>query len=809
MGRFKDLIRALSVGFAVVLVFLAVSGTALGGEKGVAPKKPPPKGAPKAQPKKGAEPAKKGDPAKGAPEGKKEKPAEVELEPVVVTTPTRTAVRPLKLSRFVTFIGEEEFERMGATVAVNALGSKIGTWVEHRTGSTGDAVVRGLSGGNLLTLVDGCSLSTFWGEGGFAGDDMYGKVDPESLERIEVLRGPGSVLYGSQALGAVINFITKSCPLDFTDGTFRYGGRSKFLFTSGNSGFTFRNEAYAAVKDFRVIAGHTYRDLGDVRAGGGVGRQKPTSSEESNLDVKADFKLADNQTLTIAHQNVQRDPTHRYYRPTQNNRNLRRGYLFRYKADKLSKTVADVDLKLFHQYKEDLRRWFPPDPNQRGKATTKTYQAEAQTTFKAEAMGKHAITAGAVYHYDWGESPDDEQFTMYRDSWAVGPPGARMDGPLTHWQNFGLFLQDEFKPAFAKDRVRITAAVRYDYFLFETDPFDPAYYPAEYNANPGAFASLAEAQAADDFKFEDHILTGGIGWNIALTDWLSIAESVTVGYRQWPPKFGVTQHGNGLYVPSKEAANIYSYNIESGLKWDHKNVKGEMVFYYNWWDGFVEWHPTTYLGQDWYDWNNNSVEDANEKVFARSASGQAYVLGFEAETTFHLKDLLGKKGFWDGLSLSLGFMYNYGKDLTSRHTDNPNTDVDDDWTYDPVRHTHPLRGLFEIKWENPGKEDLWLSFKGDFVDRFTRIPYSRMKGVTSGSDVGYYRDPQDSSKGLLRTDGLPGYAVYSLMAGWKPTKNIGLTFGAENIFDRRYRRAHSRADEMGLNLILGVDIKFN
>ncbi|MHC4780166.1 MAG: TonB-dependent receptor [Planctomycetota bacterium] len=795
---------------ALVIVTLALGIPAVGAEKGEGTKKGEGK---EAQPLKGGEEAPEKEKGKTAGEveaaAPKEKKVEVELDPVVVTTPTRTAVRPLKLSRFVTFISEEEFDRMGATVAVNALGTRIGTWVEHRTGSTGDAVIRGLSGGNILTLVDGCSLSTFWGEGGFAGDDMYGKVDPESLERIEVLRGPGSVLYGSQALGAVINFITKSCPIDFTDGAFKYGARSKFLFSSGNTGFTFRNEAYGAVKDFRVLVGHTYRDMGDVRAGGGIGRQKPTGSRESNLDVKADFKLDRNQTLTFAHQNVQRDPTHRFYRPTQNNRNIRRGYMFRYRADKISKTVDNVDIKVFHQYKEDLRRWLPTDSDpKRGKATTKTYQAEVQSTFKADAGGQHSITAGAVYHYDLGESPDDEQFTLYKDSWAVGPPGARMDGPLTFWHNFGLILQDEFKPAFAEDVLRIDAAVRYDYFVFETDPFDPAYYPPEYNANPSAFSSLAEAQAADDFKFDDHIFTGGIGFNVAATDWLSAVTSFTVGYRQWPPKFGITQHGNGLYVPSKEAANIYSYNWEIGAKWNHDNLEGEAVFYYNWWDGFVEWHPTTYLGQDWYDWDNSGSEDPGEKVFARSASGQAYVLGIEAETTLHLDGLLGKKGWWDGFSGTIGIMYNFGKDLTSHHTDNPNTDADDDWKYDPIRHSHPLRGIFEIKWENPGKRDIWISFQGDIVDRFTRIPYSRLTGVVSGSDKGYLRDPQDSSKGLLRTDGLPGYAVFNLHAGWKATKNLTLTLGLENIFDRGFRRAHSRADEMGLNVTFGVDVKF-
>ena len=96
----------------------------------------------------------------------------VEAEEVMlgeqVVTATRRKGEIFRLTRFITLVDRESFRRMNLNVAVDALEYRIGTWVEHRTGSTGDAVVRGLSGGNLLALVDGCSLSSFWGEGGFA-----------------------------------------------------------------------------------------------------------------------------------------------------------------------------------------------------------------------------------------------------------------------------------------------------------------------------------------------------------------------------------------------------------------------------------------------------------------------------------------------------------------------------------------------------------------------------------------------------------------------------------------------------------------
>ncbi|GEM_PF-1553976 len=737
-------------------------------------------------------------------ETKEEKGAGKEVEVAFgeeVVTATRTKARPFRLTRFVTLVDPEMFDRQELNVAVDALEKRIGTWVEHRTGSTGDAVIRGLSGGNILALVDGCSLSTFWGEGGFAGDDMYGKVDPETVERIEVLRGPGSVLYGSQALGAVINFITRSCPLDFTEGTLAYGARSKFQFTTGNRGFTFRNEAYAAHEDIRILVGSTVRHLGDMEGGGEVGRIDPSSSKESNIDAKIDLRLKKNHLFTIAHQNVYRDPTHRAYRPTQNNTNIRQGYMFRYRGEEFEGALDNVEIKAYHQVKADRRRWLPDDPDPKvGTSTTRTYQLEAQGSLKFEAGGDHTLTGGISYHYDWGESPGDEQFTYTKGSWPVGPPGERMDAPYTFWTNYAAFVQDEYEPA---DRIKFTGSLRYDYFDFETDPYSHNYYPPAYVHDPSAFASLEAAQSTDDIEYSENVFTGGIGLNAGLTDWLAAVTSFTVGFRQWPPKFGLTQHGNGIYAPSTDPATIYSYNYEVGAKLNHRNLTGFATFYYNWWDGFEEWHPGSYLGQDWYDWNNNSIQEPDEQILVRESSGQAYLWGVEIQGTLHLRDALLGSGFVEGFSITGGFMYNYGKDLTSHHPDNPDIDTDDDWEYEPIRHTHPLRGIFSVKWEEPGKERFWASFTADMVGPFTRIPTGRLAG-----DVGYWRDVTDASQGKIRAWGLPGYSVFDLMAGWKATENLEFTMGLKNIFDRKYRRAHSRTWEMGRSFELGVDIRF-
>ncbi len=96
----------------------------------------------------------------------------------------------------------------------------------HRFGGNGFAI-RGLEGNRVRILVDGIPLADAYAIGQFAsaGRDM---VDMEMLERVEVLRGPASTLYGSDALAGVVAFRTRD-PLDllaFAGGQHAFGARA-------------------------------------------------------------------------------------------------------------------------------------------------------------------------------------------------------------------------------------------------------------------------------------------------------------------------------------------------------------------------------------------------------------------------------------------------------------------------------------------------------------------------------------------------------------------------------------------------------
>jgi len=123
---------------------------------------------------------------------------------------------------------------------------------------------------------------------------------------------------------------------------------------------------------------------------------------------------------------------------------------------------------------------------------------------------------------------------------------------------------------------------------------------------------------------------------------------------------------------------------------------------------------------------------------------------------------------------------------------------------EPLRHTHPARGLFKIRYDDPKPENKWWAeFSTDMVRQYDQISDSRLT-----SDVGLRVDPQNSSSALVRDYGLPGYTVYDARFGYNFKPNMKMTLAIENIFNKFYRTAHSRMDAQGRNLLISMEYMF-
>lgn len=131
----------------------------------------------------------------------------VQLPPTVVTA-TRGELDISRSGSAIDIIDHDEIQRLGATSLRDVLQSAPGVYI-HETGgpgSTTSATLRGSAPGQTLILVDGVRLSDPTSVDN--GADL-GPIAITDIERIEVLRGPQSALYGSEAMGGVIQIITR------------------------------------------------------------------------------------------------------------------------------------------------------------------------------------------------------------------------------------------------------------------------------------------------------------------------------------------------------------------------------------------------------------------------------------------------------------------------------------------------------------------------------------------------------------------------------------------------------------------------
>ncbi|MXW68151.1 MAG: TonB-dependent receptor [Gemmatimonadales bacterium] len=131
----------------------------------------------------------------------------ISLPDLVVTGSVVARVANEVLRPTSVFAGEDLQRRLAGTLA-ETLSSEPGLAVSSMGPSSVHPVIRGLSGDRILMLEDGERV----GDEFASGPDHATAIDPSSARRVEVIRGPGAILYGSNALGGVINVVRDDVP---------------------------------------------------------------------------------------------------------------------------------------------------------------------------------------------------------------------------------------------------------------------------------------------------------------------------------------------------------------------------------------------------------------------------------------------------------------------------------------------------------------------------------------------------------------------------------------------------------------------
>ncbi len=171
---------------------------------------------------------------------------ETRLEEIVVTA-TRTEKELEAAPGSVSVVTKEDMEKKNTKTVDEALNTVSGVFDRRGKGlmdTRSQVSIRGISGqSRTLILLDGMPLNS-----AYTGDVQWGGLSPEDAERIEVVKGPFSSLYGGYAMGGVVNIITKMPE------------KREFVFKTGyGSGFE-RGEAMDDLRKFYLSYGDKFKD---------------------------------------------------------------------------------------------------------------------------------------------------------------------------------------------------------------------------------------------------------------------------------------------------------------------------------------------------------------------------------------------------------------------------------------------------------------------------------------------------------------------------------------------------------------------
>ena len=679
-----------------------------------------------------------------------------ELDPVVVSAP-REGLSPLDLPFSVNVHDSDTLLTLAPRTLPDAIAPLPGIMIQRTARGQSSPYIRGFTGFRTLLLIDGIRLNnSVFREG---PNQYWGTVDPFSIDRIEVVRGPSSVLHGSDAIGGAVNVTPVSWQAEEHERT--YGGRLHYRGSTAESSNTGRVEGGSQLgENWSALVGGTYGDHGNLRAGDGTGEQPETAYQDMAADARVEGTLGEHQRLVFAHQTYLMDDAWRTHatiylvrwrgtRPTSatpdQERILeqdRRLTYAQWHAENLEGAVQEVHASLSHHFQGELQDRLRS--NNKREFTgfdvhTLGFSAEAHLP---TAWGRWI--AGGEYYRDAVDSAS----STYAANGALESVG--IQGPVgddASYDLVGLFIENTL-PALGP--VDVVIGGRFNHAAAEAervkDPVTklPVGISGDWDSLVGSLRALWRLDHAAHWRLFGGISQGFRAPNLSDLTRFDIAD------------------GGQIETPSPDVEPEKFATVEGGVRANFDRFSAEAAYFYTDIDRMIIRAPT---GQ---------VIDGLDEVTKRN-SGEGYVQGVEvmASIKLHPQWTLTAQGTWMEGEVSV---YPTASATVL--------------VQEPMSRIMPPTARAGLRWDQ-AKGRFWAEVYGTVADEQDRL---------AATDV---RDWERIPPG-----GTPGYGVISLRAGWRPRPNLTVTLALENITDEDYRIHGSGLNEPGRGLIGTLDWRF-
>lgn len=516
-----------------------------------------------------------------------EKQKNIVLHEEIVVTATRTEKTLITVPQPVNVVNQERLVELAPNNISDLLPEMPGTDVVGVGPNQSRPIIRGLRGQRILLLSDGIRLSNSRRTQDFG--EIPSLVDISGMERVEVVRGPASVLYGSEAIGGVVNMITLAP---------NYGGAGTHIF--GNFGYRYssvgsQNKAFANlngnIDKFSFMLSGTYRKADAYMAPAGTFGQITLDqdtlvndtgvqdngfnlffgyrfNERSDLSLKYEFYDAKDAGFGYVDPNVYSpgDPTIQLLYPMQKMRRLS----LRYDNRGIDFALAD-SFNLTGYYMSNKRTFdtnitIPFSPRFGLSIQSSNYTdvgtVGARFELRKALFEKHVLTYGLDFFQDDSENTDKSATGFY----GFGPPSPTVDDtpnvPNAYLRSFGLFVQDDI-PLFGSSSLIL--GVRYQNVHAET------------KQTPGLDDPL--------IKSTDSTFVGAANFLFGVTDDFKLIASVGRGFRSpnLPERFfnGATPDGSGFQIANPDLKAESSLNLDLGARYNWNIFYAEATYFRN------------------------------------------------------------------------------------------------------------------------------------------------------------------------------------------------------------------------------------
>ena len=288
----------------------------------------------------------------------------------VVVSASRQQISNLKTPYSVSVFQQKDIEKLASRATPDMLSNIPGVFIQKTNLGGGSAFVRGLTGNQTLLIIDGIRFnnSTFR----YGPNQYLNNIDPSIISKIELLKGSGSVQYGSDALTGVVNFFTLQP--EFTAQKTFGGQLSARVATEGMELSEQLKMTYTSENTGIVFVGAN-KQFGDIVRGGGLGLQRPTGYNEWDFFGKIRQQLSKTWILEGLIQTTQQSQVPVFHKIQLENFKINEMDLQKYQRSYL-KAIGQYENPLFKKIEFSVSQQTSIEQRKLQKNTSTTLRAE-------------------------------------------------------------------------------------------------------------------------------------------------------------------------------------------------------------------------------------------------------------------------------------------------------------------------------------------------------------------------------------------------------------------------------------------------